>query len=211
MNPHSSAKNSGAATKTKTLLEALSGWLPLKKEQAKLKKVVPELSDEDLSKISRLLKKCGKPPAPSGSLQDYLNWHFAEKEKRAEIVENLAVLRPKEQEDMKRAIMMEGRRLTEPELDAVFKNETTMLQYFSTLTGSQLEAYLRKLDDPAVEMPANVKKGMRKMFTAFRDERLKFEEAWAEKIGPHIEDIAATQTIMDQLGQLEKIQKQLSR
>ena len=195
----------------KTLLNVMSGWLPRKKEQDTLKKFVAALSTKDLSAIAGLLKKCGAlPPPKADSLQDYLDWHFAEKEKRIGIVDRVSGLLPKMQKDMKHAILMEGRRLTSSEVDAIFRNEKSMLQYFSTLSGSQLEAYLHLLESPEFGIPSDVKRGMKKMFTVFRDERVKFEEDWARQIGPHVDNILATSTIIDQLQTLEKIQQKIS-
>ncbi len=210
MTPRTAAKDS-AGTAKKTLLDVLMAWLPRKKEQDRLKKFVTGISQDDLSAISGLLKKCGAPPPPaSGSLEKYLDWHYLEKKKRAAIVQKMDGLRAAEKDDMTHGIMMEGRRLTGAELGKIFRNGKETLRYFSTLSATQLEAMRRGLDDTEVELPAKVKKGFQKMFTAFRDERLAFETERAEVLAPKIADIRRTEKLFDQLHQLEAIQKKIT-
>ena len=111
---------------------------------------------------------------------------------------------------MQRAIYMEGRRLTGPEIDEICTSEKTLINYFSTLSAAQCEAYGRMLDLPEIDLPKNVKNGMKKLFTFLRDGRLKFEEHWAQNIGQGIREIQVTDALFTQIQQLQKIQKELS-
>lgn len=191
------------------IVSYLEGWLAEEREHKKWRKFVKGLSAEDMAKIARALGKKQSSPDLT-SLPQYLKWYRTEKKERLALVDGIGkAMAAKDREEMKQAIFTEGKRLNAKEADAICKSEESMARYFSTLSVTQLESYKQSLETGTVKMSPEAKKVLLKLFEAVQKERFVYEQEWVKNVAPAATEVAVTLKVMNQLDELEALQKSL--
>ncbi len=203
-------------TKAKnTLLGLLSGWLKKEKQQKQLENMVNKLSPDDLGKIGKLLKKCSEDPTEKDSrtMKAYLNWHKQEKQKRLDLLDVVAPSsgpQKKHHDELRLTIALEGRPLTQKEIDTVFSSDDEMFKYFSSLSLSQLQTYREAFEKGDIAAPAQIRKAMLQLLTFFEEERTAYEKDWLKNIAPQAKSLLRIEETQGYLDQLVQIQKELA-
>ena len=200
--------------KEREIEELLRAWVLSVEEERSWSAFVEGLGETDLTAIRACLAGRAPRSASADTLESYLQWYRSAKADRAGLIDALSAASPtlrERCETLRKSLQADGGRpLTAEEIERIFAQDETIVEFLCSLSVIQLESWKQQLDADLVPMDPAAKSSLLALFGKLQEEAFAFEQEWMREVGPLAAGVATALQLQDQIAALERMQAQLS-
>lgn len=206
--------NPGLVSLQDQVVNALTGWLVNDEEYKLLGKLLQGLKPEDAAAMEKTMEESAGPALPlKATMENYVEWYMAEKQRRAEFVESIPAHSPEMKaikKELADAVRAAGKPLTGKDVLRICHDEHSFAEYLASLTLEQLAMLEQTMRDETIDLKPEVRDALIHLVRMVKEERFAFEQERALTLNPLIQGMAKAIAIRDKIVQLESIQKHYS-